>query len=454
MMEMIRNTFCGKRLLGGLLSIGLAVALLGCSDDGTTDAGDDDPPVFMDYLLLGYLGGDVAPQGFGLQITRLDPGDLSAMAADVTLNGDEVPLVALGSSPSEATYATLAADYQAGETYTIIVSIGSRTSVCTFTGLAYPVLTLTSPAEGHEFFPTEPIQLAWEYDGGAPAHVYVEAIGDDDEVLLGPLMLAGETTSYTIPGSLTAGWGGQSQILITVDEGEALFPFTGDLAGEGSGVTTVGWGDAAIVTPGEGDPACTIEIALGAEELPADGESEFELTCTLGTAGGGTCPDGTTVSFSCEPEGAVSFDPEVASSASNLATTTVTAGTSPGEVTLRAELADGTRAEAALTLAQAFTFTIGSGAYPTIEWSPALPMFSLTVGEAGDVFTLLTWQITATAIGQITPPVTYGTVPAGATQFIPIGGSPPSGLAAGTSYRIILIDSHANTVTYRFTHGG
>ena len=86
----------------------------------------------------------------------------------------------------------------------------------------------------------------WSYDDGTPDTVHISVLGDDSEILLEE-QLPGTNTSFTIPGSETAQWAGQTDMAIMVDLGGELWPFTGDLASMGSFVATIFTGDAAVM---------------------------------------------------------------------------------------------------------------------------------------------------------------------------------------------------------------
>lgn len=222
----------------------ILVIAIGCDE---TDAENGDAPSDK-YIIEGYFGGNVAPGGFGLYVGRIDPNDPSASDCDVTLNGQTVDLRPLLSSDADAFYAVLAYDYQPGTDYEIEVSLGGVSSSCSFTGPEYVWLTLEQPA-GDAFTPGDPIDLVWSYDDGTPGTVHITATGGyEDEVLLEE-QVDGSETSFTIPGSETAQWGGYSEVLITVDLGGELWPFTGDLASMGSFVATIFTGDAALLYP-------------------------------------------------------------------------------------------------------------------------------------------------------------------------------------------------------------
>jgi len=217
-------------------------AVSGCEEGADTDDGDAPSDV---YLIEGYFGGNVVPGGFGLYVGRIDPGDPSASDCDVTLNGETVGLRGLLSDDDDALYAVLAYDYTPGTDYEIEVSLGGVSSSCSFTGPEYVWLTLDQPTDG-PFTPGAPIDLVWSYDDGTPDTVHISVLGDDSEILLEE-QLPGTNTSFTIPGSETAQWAGQTDMAIMVDLGGELWPFTGDLASMGSFVATIFTGDAAVM---------------------------------------------------------------------------------------------------------------------------------------------------------------------------------------------------------------
>jgi hypothetical protein len=74
------------------------------------------------------------------------------------------------------------------------------------------------------------------------------------------------------------------------------------------------------------------------------------------------------------------------------------------------------------------TVSVSAGTTPTFSWTPACGVIGLLVEEqAGD-----RWFLEATG-GGFGPPVTYGTVPTGATA-----PGPATALLAGTTYEVIL----------------
>lgn len=452
---------CGRlySILAFVTLVGLMAMVAGCGGDKSTNSNgddDDDLPTVADYLLLGYIGGDVAENAFGLYISRLEPTATSAMAADVTINGQDVSLVPLG-TPEDAVYVLGNLAYESGETYTVLVSIGSRTSTCSFAGPAYPVLEFTAPNDNAEFVPGEPLELTWEYtSAGTPPRINIMAAGEGEDPLL-QTTVGGSNTSYMIPGTVTAQWANEPSVLLSIDEGSDIFPFTGALSGEASYVTTTGWGDALMVVPGDGDepePTWIVYLDLGTSALEADGASTTTAYITIEDGLGDPCPDNTQVTLTCDPAGAVTFDPVTASTSDGEATSVITAGTTAGDVEITAG-ALGESAQAWLELGQApveIVVTVGSGGHPQISWTPATPMTTITLRQQGGA--LSEWSIVRTLTEVLTPPITYGTVPTGAMQVYPPLNAPPAALAAGTTFQLLLTDAAAITTVYTWTHAG
>lgn len=75
------------------------------------------------------------------------------------------------------------------------------------------------------------------------------------------------------------------------------------------------------------------------------------------------------------------------------------------------------------------TVSISAGTEPTFNWAPACRGFLLLVEEgATDV-----WSVITLGSNDLAPPVTYGVVPAGATEL-----DTPVPLMVGTTYDVIL----------------
>jgi hypothetical protein len=436
-------------LILGACVLGMA----GCSNDKPTGSDGDDDTIPGAYALAGWIGGDMAPGGFMLAVSRLEPEATSALEATVTLNGQPVPLLAGGSTPDGASYALETLDYTAGETYAIRASLGGRTAACTLTGPAYPRLTLTAPPEAFEFQPGDSIALAWIYDGGPPDSIHIAATDAAGRPLMSPVTIAGADTSRAIPGALTAGWADEGVIHITVDEGEARFPFTGDLAAAGSEVTAAGRADSVDVHPDATPPDTiwTLTLVLDDSALDADGVSTTTARVSIADQSLKPAPQNTPVVFSCDPPGSVVFDPATAYLDGGATVSVVTAGTTPGSVEITAS-ALGASERVALTLESLVRITVGSGDYPQIDWDPPRPAFSLSVRRTGGIGTL-EWSIMPMSSSNIPPPVTYGTIPPGVIQVYPLAGA-PAALTAGTTYQIVLIDAGGHTTQYTFTHAG
>ncbi|MFH1144084.1 MAG: hypothetical protein V1774_06040 [Candidatus Eisenbacteria bacterium] len=428
----------------------VAGTLAGCSGDKSTNAGDDQddlPDGSGKYLIEGYFGGTFTPGGFGVWVGRIDPPDPPADEFAVTLNGQVVPEIPLGDA-DDAFYAIYSFDYEPGTIYTIVASNEAGTATCSFTGPEFPIVELTEP-ENDYFVPGEPLTLIWQYDRGAPEHIYINASGDDDEVLISEIVLDGTLLTYTISGGTTDGWESHEQVLVTVDAGESFFPFTGSLVYTGSGVTTVYTGDAALLVPGEAPetPVWTIAVTLGETSLPADGASQTAVNVSIVDQHLQECPDGTTVSFSCEPEGAVAFSPTSATTVYGACTTTLTSTTTAQDLTVEAQaLGAGGTAELELHAA-VHTITVGSGAYPTITWQAPVAMRGLFLRPLGSANS---WAVAASGISGFGPPVIYGTAPAGSLQILPLHGTADA-LVAGSTYQLGLIDAQTDTTFYEFT---
>jgi len=268
---------------------------------------------------------------------------------------------------------------------------------------------------------------------------------DEDEVTLLDVELDGTATSYTIPGATTAGWSTYQDILITVDGGEDAWAFTGDLAAPGSAVFTVVPGDAIVLNPGEG-AEWLITVTLNDYSLEADGQSTTNVTAFVEDQELTPCDDGTDVIFWAEPDGYVSIDPTIAQTTAGEAVTTLTVGTTPGDVEIHAAALDA-EGYAVLTLEASVHITVGPGEYPEIDWTPAESMVELLVRQTGIEVGNLRWSIT----GYFGPPVTYGTVPENAIQTYPLMGGTPDALESGVGYRVVLVDAVGDTTSYEFT---
>ncbi len=438
------------RALATLLS--LTAVLWGCSSgDKSTGTGGDPDDVTLPYLLEGYFSGTVVEGGFGIWVGRLDPQFPSSRECQITMNGEALTLLPGVSDDDDALFALVNHEYEPNVQYTISASLGGRTSTCSFMGPEYPWIDITTPSGDGYFTPGAPVELVWAYDRGTPQQIYVRvtADGGEEDIALVEQELAGATTSYTVAGLLTAAWSPYDQVLVTVDGGEDAWPFTGDLAVASSAVYTVCSGDAAELVQGE-EPVVTwqVTVVLDDAALDADGVSTTPVRARVEDEGLAACPDGTPVTFRAEPSGYVTLDPTVATTAGGEATTLLTAGTSApagGVVTVYAAALEA-EGSAGLTMNETSQVTVGPGATPTIDWTPAEPMVALFVRQSGLVIGNLRWSIT----GYFSGPVTYGTTPGSAVQTYPLLGQGPVALVTGTAYSIVLVDAAADTTTYEF----
>lgn len=73
--------------------------------------------------------------------------------------------------------------------------------------------------------------------------------------------------------------------------------------------------------------------------------------------------------------------------------------------------------------------SVSAGTEPTFSWAPACRGFLLLVEEgATDV-----WSVITLGSNDLAPPITYGVVPAGATEL-----EDPAPLLEGTTYQVII----------------
>lgn len=79
----------------------------------------------------------------------------------------------------------------------------------------------------------------------------------------------------------------------------------------------------------------------------------------------------------------------------------------------------------------AVAVVVGSSTTPTVSWQPPCKLFFLIVEPATAGTDL--WSIISRGANGISPPVVYGTVPAGVTQLVP-----PATLQPGTAYKVAL----------------
>ncbi len=426
-----------------------ALFLSGCGGGGGDDnSGPDLGDPSGKYLIEGYFGGAVIPGGFAVWVGRLDSGDASAEGCQITINGTSLSRADLLSTETDAFYSILDYNYAPNTAYTVIATLGGKTATCSFTSPETPWVEITAPADNSLFEPGTDIDLAWSYDGGTPDNAYVEAMCDEeDESILAEQTLAGSATSYTIAGSVTNDWGDYADVLITVDLGENVYLFTGDLAYAGSAVATVLPGDAIILVPGTApDTTWTVIVSLDDTEIDADGSSTTTVRAAVTDEFFNNCSDGTVVTWSVDPAGSITFDSPTSTTLYGEATATITAGTTSGTATISA-IARGDTGTADLTLSAVTQVSVGAGAFPVLSWTPNDSMVELLVRKAGLEVGNLCWSITVL----FSSPVTYGTVPGASTQTWPLLGAAPNALVTGENYRVCLVDAAGDTASVLFT---
>lgn len=431
------------------LTILVVLCSAGCSSDSSTKS-DDDGDGHGLYLITAYVGNALVPGGsISANVNRLDAADASAKECVITVNGTTVPLLPLASTDSNAVFTRLNFGYQAGTTYTVVATIAGRSATCSFVAPPYVWPTIDSPADGSGYETGQPIALSWSFEGDAPDQVQVEASGDGDDILY-EQALPGSTLSHTIPGSATANWT-DDDLLVTVDFGERVWPFTGELAAPGSVAGTVLPGDAIILNHDDTpeDAYWTVTVQAESASLAADGASTTRIDVVVQDQTGGAPPDGTPVVFSVEPAGMATVDPVSATILGGTTYTTIQAGLQSGTVEVIAA-ALGETGMASLSLTATLQVTVGTGSYPLISWSPPDPMLGLVVRQDGVQIGNLRWSLVPSGISGFGSPVVYGTTPAGAQQIYPFTGA-PQGLTIGASHRLGLVDALGDTTFVTFT---
>jgi len=451
--------------LAVLLAAVLAAGMFGCSGDKSTNSGTPPDDTSGRYLITGTFQNLLVQDGtIEVFVTRIESGDASAKNATVTLNGTTVPMRALLSTDETSIYAMEGFDYKANQSYTVSVTMSGKSSSCTFTAPVSDPPVITAPADNSLFVPGQPLTVSWEYDGdnGDPDQVFLRAAPvEDEEDNYYEEELAGSTTSRTIPGTETATWI-DTEVLLTVDLGEKAWPFSGDLQTVGSGMATVLPGDALIVRNSQGPSggSYSLQTVVYPPTIEADGASTAELTVSIfDQSTSDPCPDGTALTIVAEPAALVTLNPQAATTAGGTGSVTITAGTTTGIVTLTVTapaLDHELQGSATLVLTEpsgpGYQIVVGTGAHPNISWTPADGMAALLITEAELGVENAGWSISRKLIGGswIVPPLTYGTVPSGATQLVPPEGSPIA-LTPGTSYKVWLTTMTGAVHTQIFT---
>ncbi len=431
-----------------LLSATAALMLLqACSKDESSPGDSNIQPPQGLYLLSGEFGGRSAPGGFGLFITPLDTA--SAPASDFHVTVDSMPLVRSEQADTSAVEFFSITPFlcQPDSVYEITAALGDGSATCSFIAPDFPRAIFSSPADSFRYTPGLPITLIWTYAGGTPddvEKVYVEARSSRGEQAPVIATLFGAATVYQISGTESAAWEGAESLCVRIELATRATPFSDELASGESGVSAIGAGDTLCLKPTPPEPQWNVTLALDHASLPADGLSRTTAHVTVADQFGTPPPDTTVVTFRGEPAGLVSFDPASVQTTAGAASVWVNADTTAGEVRVSA-FALGDSAQATLTLRLTHRISVGAGATPEIRWDPPDAMIRLRVRDAGLPFSI--WDIA----GQLTPPVTHGTVPSGALQIYPLLGLPAASLETGVTYRILLTDSHGEVIMKEFT---
>lgn len=415
----------------------------GDENNNNNNNGNGDPAGTGNYLLSGNIGDLLFVDGsFQLEVCRLDSSlTTGSDEATVTLNGESVPMIS--GNEEDAVFVKNNIGFEPDKDYTVVVTLGSLSSTCNLTVSETWGLEVTSPSDGSGWTPGDPVTVMWSYTGGMPDSIEIMA---DDEVDSEEwdyyAVVHGSSTSHTIPGSATEDLEGA--LWIDVCPLTDVWWFTGDLHATGSFVVQVYACDA--ITLNESGSTSPGDLFLSAHPMaiPADGSSSSIVTAYVTDSMGVAVPDDTPVSFSTSLG---SIDPAVAYTSYGEAAATLTSATSPGTAVVVAtcgELADTINVEFEEVVD--VEISVGPGEFPSISWTPSSEQaYALNVGAIGVV--IPKWTIVS-AVGFSTP-VTYGAVPSGATQTVPMAGS-PDGLESGTEYRISLITAGDDTTFYTF----
>ena len=438
--------------LGAFAALGLMQ--IGCSSDKSSNPGDT-AGVGQGYLILGSFQSLYSDQAsLEVVVTRWDSGDPAANAATVSFDGQNVPMRSLFSNAESAVYVLEGFDYSVGKTYSLSVSLSGESANCSFVAPVFDYPVISQPVDDGLFTPGSPLQIVWDYDGdgGTPDQVFLAAspVSSQDENVYYEKTLSGSSMSAEIPGTETDTWS-DDEVLITVDLGEKSWSFQGSLASSGSAVAAVLPGDAVVVRNSHGDSGAdySMSAAIYPSSIAADGVSTADLSVAIFDQDtGAPCPDGTTVVVTASPVDRVSVGSGTATTSGGAATIPVTAGSTTGSVTFVVTapgLDSGLDASAVLDLTEpdgsdGYLITVGTGAHPSIDWVPADGMASVLITPAALDMDQALWSIGRRVVGGswITPAVTFGTVPSGASQLVPLQGD-PEGLVPGTSYKVWIV---------------
>ncbi len=440
--------------LVGVAATGLGI---GCSSDKSTNSGGSGTPT-GNYLIEAYFSKTTQTFAtFSAAVIRLEPSDTGADEAQVYVNGDQIQQTPLISTAEEAFYTTASFDYVVGEEYVVEVKLGDRTATCTFTAPECLWPEITSPADNGSYVPGEALGVSWEYGGSAPEKVtltvYANTGEEDDYEYMQEF--DGTTTSHQIPVNETTTWTTFDEVIIGVDLGAQSWSFTGDLASPGSYTGTVLKGTAVSLS-NAATAHWNVLVTTGEYELEADGQSTTTVTVDVDSDSGANAPDGSEVVFTLDPSGRGSISPQTTQTTDGTATAVFTAGTTTGTVTITATCR-GSEGYGEIELVEvggsSYDISVGTGAQPVINWTPAGQMVSLVVTAASGTIGEPIWSIAplVTSFSFIDPPVTYGTLPSNCRQIYPAGGATPAGLTSGVTYKVWLVTDEAVTASQTFT---
>jgi hypothetical protein len=433
------------------IAIAMTIIVFSACDCGTNSNnnnngnGNTPPPGGGDYFLSGNIGNLLLSGGsFQLEVSRLD-SSLSTGANDavVTLNGASVPMIT--GSPEDAIFVKNNIGFAPGAEYIVVVTIGSLSSTCNITVEESWNIEITSPSQFSTWTPGNPVTVTWSYSDGAPDSI--EFIADDANETSDEydyyVVVSGANTSHTIPGSVTSGLEGE--LWIDVCPKNLVWWFTGNLHATASFVVQTFACDAIILNESGSTSEGYLYLDAVPGAIPADGSSSCNIIAYVSDGLGNPVPNGTSVNFSTNrgtiiPSSSTTIDGE--------ASAVLTSSATPGTATVIASsgsLSDSIPVEFYEVVD--VQISVGPGAYPAISWTPSSELaFALNVGAIGVV--IPKWTIVS-ATG-FPSPVTFGTLPSGATQTVPMSGS-PAGLVSGTQYRITLVTAGDDTTFYTFT---
>jgi hypothetical protein len=335
------NTRTHYMLALGLLL--LAVLPFGCGGDDDKDGGGGSTLKGEYELYAGFMNEEDLPDSptqtmvFVADVERLNSADPSAMTAVVTVDGTPIPLLTGSSTPESAIFQSDAIEYEAGATYAVSISIGEETATSTIVSPTdETTVHITAPADGAEFTPNQPLPMAWSYDDEPPAKVVIWATGssDDEDEDLYEVSYSGNFTTATIPNAETNTWGSFDDIYLAVGAGVTQI-WSGAMAADVSYSYVMLSMDTVTIHPAGGATTWTVTVTPTNASIATGGTTT--ITVEIEDDEGGHPPVGTVVNLSVAPSGAASIAPAtVQTDNAGTATATLTAGSTPGTVTVTA----------------------------------------------------------------------------------------------------------------------